>query len=542
MSVYRRSSDEVVDENPLEVYNQSDLSNQEREDDNDNSLQKFANEEDENTFTFVSTASNEEIQPTNSQEFHTNEEYLEVGVIEVSEDTPFEHECSYIEEVKQEPNKSDVGKFECLYCAKIFISRSGRDTHQQLKHRIPKEFDASEIDSHEVEAELSSGELVRAWKCPLCNLVSRRKNHHQTHLIRHAIRDKEETNKHEFQETNNLLISQSKTLRFVDGASFETAEHSVENNVPNRLPTIGLQLQKKIKSSYYSHVVTHTDRESDYYSCSSCNAVFKDKDSASVHVSKYGAVWTRMCSTTSCVDCGVVFVNENLLKRHQGFHGLADVARRLVYNECLECSVIFKNQIDLESHLQDHSSEHFQYKPETTTQLDGCEVIVKDLQANPGPTDFRCGHCVKFGSREYLNFHITLFHANLICPIDNQDFSRSLGYFYDHMKIKHPYEFESLRFDCPVPHCGESFTTRASMIDHCRTCTKKRFSCDHCDMRFHLRRQQENHMKLVKGIKKHKCEDCGKNFVNKTELNVHARSHTNLKPYRCLYAGCNKVS
>lgn len=503
---------------------------------NDNTFLDLTNAEEDSR---DSTASNAEPLETN-EEYESNEEYLEEdfsSVIEVTDDVIYEQEESFIE-VKQEPNTSDGGNFECLYCDKTFVSRSGRDTHKQLKHKIPEEFDAGEIAFHEIELELSSGELVRAWKCPLCGQESRRKNHHQTHLIRHAIREKEENIKYESEETN-IVISNSQTLRFVGPTSLESQVSSQGLKTDNRQMAASIPPpDKKMKVSNVCVLNNKLDDGSVVYSCSSCKSVYKDRNLASAHVSKFGAL--GMCAINNCAECSVVFPNEKLFKRHQKYHELEAI--QMKYFECLPCSVMYKSVQDLANHLKQHTNPDFQFTPEMTTQLEGCEFVVKDLQAVPSATDFYCGHCAKFGPRDFINFHMTLFHASLICPFDYQNFSRSLGYFYDHMRVKHPQKFNfEIFFVCTTENCEERFASKSLMSEHSKTCIKKKFPCSHCEMRFSLERQLKHHMALVDGIKKFKCEYCGKGFVTKTELSVHVRSHTNTKPYKCPFPDCGKT-
>lgn len=94
-------------------------------------------------------------QPMEVVEFDTSEEYLEEEVLQesvnfrVNEDTNdfdrtqvniMEDTESCTTEMKLEPNSchGDIKPYVCFYCERAFLSRSGRDTHQQMTHKIPE--------------------------------------------------------------------------------------------------------------------------------------------------------------------------------------------------------------------------------------------------------------------------------------------------------------------------------------------------------------------------------------------------------------------
>lgn len=483
-----------------------------------------------------------------------NEEYLEEDeviienyeeeFVSMNEQEPLTEEIPLQYEVKMETN-SDVKPFLCSFCEKTFLSRSGRDTHQQLKHKVPNEFDQN-VDDHQLEIVLETGELIRAWKCPFCELVSRRRNHHQTHLIRHAIRNKEETIKQETHEKCMVIagthsLSASSSAIEHDCVMLDSSpEHAEKRETATSFTTTSTP-PKKDKSCDCYAVSNQSDEGSVHFSCSECGSMFHNEDDANVHILKYGS--NGLCVTNVCIECNVVFVTEKLFKRHQSYHILSSISDKLNYYECLTCAVVFNCEKHLENHLKQHSTdESFQYEPVTTTLLDGYEVLIKDLDQEWNRKDLHCGYCIKFGTRNEINLHLTLFHGNLVCPFDKQDFSRSLGYFVDHMKTKHAEHFDKVVLSFTCPHCKvEEFPTKSLMTMHSKMCRAKAFPCDHCNKVFALERQLKYHLLLVNGIKNFKCTYCDKKYSNRTGLNIHTRSHTNYKPYSCSFPGCNKT-
>lgn len=505
---------------------------------------------DENNSNDTSNVSQMSEEQPESPAVLTGEEYLEEEESIVEQyATPFEEEKDEQEllieeiplqyEIKLEPN-IDEKPFVCTICTKTFQSRSGRDAHIQVKHKARGEIEQN-VDAHERDCVLETGELVRAWECPQCGLVSRRKNHHQTHLIRHAIRAAEETIKQESKELN-IAITETPTIEDQSGSVDEevvTVDSSPEHAEKCESTSIDIlpNIPKKVKINECYACISST---SDKFSCSECNSMFKTEDSANVHVLKYGS--SGLCVNSICAECNVVFSNDKLLKRHLSSHSLSPIADKLNYYECSDCSVVFSCQKNLDKHIENHSVENYRYEPVETTQLDGCEILMKDLEVEWNRKDLHCAYCIKFGSRNEINLHMTLFHATLICPFDKQDFSRSLGYFVDHMKTKHSEQFGKAVLSFSCPHCTVAeFPTKSQMMEHCKTCQAKAFPCSHCNKVFALERQLKHHLVLVDGVKNHKCTYCDKRYANRTELNVHIRSHTNFKPYSCSFPDCDKA-
>ena len=299
-----------------------------------------------------------------------------------------------IEDVKfivEEENCTKI--FVCQYCEKSFASRSGRDTHQQIKHKAPQNFDERSFEEHETEMILESGQTIRVWKCPLCNLISKKRSHHQTHLIRHAIRDK--TEEQERIDVDSAMIA------------------------AEMMDTVNQSPSKRKETCYVL-------RENDHYSCSKCGAKYQEEETAKIHVQKYGN--TGFCTGYLCMKCDVVFPSFKLFKNHESFHMLAPISGSLKFFECTVCLVVFGKQKDLAAHIENHDDD-YQYEVEHSTQLDGAELLTFDLNHENDKNDFHCGYCIKTGNLNDVNFHVALFHGNLVCPFDKREFSRAGNYF-----------------------------------------------------------------------------------------------------------------
>ena len=473
----------------------------------------------------------------NEESMESNEEYLEEVVDLLPEPDVDNNEDSYqsippdiqeftCQEIKIEPVES---VYSCQYCEKTFASRSGRDTHQQLKHKCPDDFDPINYICHEHEFEVD-GKPCLVWRCPICSHFSKKKDHHRTHMIRHAIREKEDLVKLETESGFVLENEDSQEGQIV----FAVEEKSIENFLP---PVVSDK-----PDACQLLVIT----EEDLFSCTVCHSKFPNEETGKFHVQKFGN--SSLCISCVCPDCNVIFPSKKLLKRHQDLHVLDGISHCLNYFECLTCSVVFSNQKDLDAHLKLHvrlpkdGNELYQYQSEYNTKLDGCELQLENFRETwMGTGRLRCGHCSKIANREAMNLHVTFFHASLKCPFDNQEFSRSLGYFVEHMKSKHPGDFKGVTVSFKCPFCKDNFASLTAMKNHCKTCQEKRIDCSHCDKKFFTERQLKLHLSLVSGAKNFKCATCEKTFSNKTELTVHSRMHSNEKPYLCTFPNCDKA-
>lgn len=464
--------------------------------------------------------------------FHKPQEDLDTSSIDQTDDEELMYETQNEEYLEQDEDdsldcndeavmdtdevqldiKKDSKQYECQLCYRKFASRSGRDTHNQLKHKAPNVLDSTLADEHEIEVDHEDGTITKAWRCPICQRVSKKKNHHQTHITRHAIRETDEAMKQGIQQ-----------------GEFTTTPMSSEATKVESKPEI-----KKVLSRVPVHHPSHINTADDHFSCSRCKSKFADVEDANSHIQKYAK--TGMCKDCFCKDCSVVFSSQKLYKRHITFHEVSPIAASLAFPVCKKCQIVFGSPKDLEVHL---GTNHL-CETDRTSQLEGAELLIFDLQSDMSSENYRCGNCVKTGTKDEIYLHITLFHGSLVCPIDKQEFARSTGYFLEHMKSKHPDLFGvELSFKCA--HCVQIFSSKEARDDHCLKCDSKKFQCSHCEKKFAFERQLKRHISLVEGIKSHKCYFCDKCFVNRTELNVHSRVHTNERPYFCSFPGCGKT-
>lgn len=333
---------------------------------------------------------------------------------------------------------------------------------------------------------------------------------------------------------------------------YEEEEESIldeeQNNLSENIPSTPIPRKRKVHKS--TEIADHdakakknklsTDSVSVCvnYMCSSCMNSYPDEKTANEHIIKFSN--NNVCKTCRCDGCSVLLSSEEAFRKHISFHFISRISHMLNYFDCTYCNVAFGNEIDYDKHAKCHTDdENFIYKFEGRAQIDGCEILPREVH---GDDIWGCGHCdMQFGSKNDINFHLTLFHANLICPFDKQPYLKSVFYLANHLKTKHADQFceEEIEFSCPF--CNRSFQNRQEMNNHTKECDEKKFSCNHCEKKFALERQLKEHLLIVKGDFKYSCSACNKLFTNKAALTVHARIHTMTKPYICTFEGCNKT-
>ncbi|XP_077346065.1 uncharacterized protein LOC143989674 isoform X2 [Lithobates pipiens] len=95
----------------------------------------------------------------------------------------------------------------------------------------------------------------------------------------------------------------------------------------------------------------------------------------------------------------------------------------------------------------------------------------------------------------------------------------------------------------PAPHSvdGPSYSSYPeepqTVRDGAVLPTEKSFSCTECGKCFQFKSNLNVHKRSHTGVKPHSCPECGKCFIQKSELVIHQRSHTGEKPYSCPECG-----
>ncbi|KAL7020818.1 hypothetical protein ACKWTF_011652 [Chironomus riparius] len=254
---------------------------------------------------------------------------------------------------------------------------------------------------------------------------------------------------------------------------------------------------------------------------------------------------TKNSSKNCCNDCGLKFKDQRAYQLHERCHELFKTVANhsdSIFPSCNTCNQKFLNEDLLQHHLNKHDkNENLSEAIETeigAIRQQG-KIFTNFIRSDgeTGLTDYtwKCGHCdsKNFSKEENCNLHLLLVHTvSFVCPIDKMEFKgfKSVSLFIHHLRNKHSELFPNLSFNCTF--CQREFPTIYDKLNHMKNCDRKNLQCDHCGKRFWKKGDLLTHLKYVTGEVQFKCSVCTKKCISASDLSIHLRSHSKIKPYK----------
>ncbi|KAL4622555.1 zinc finger protein 362 [Arapaima gigas] len=99
---------------------------------------------------------------------------------------------------------------------------------------------------------------------------------------------------------------------------------------------------------------------------------------------------------------------------------------------------------------------------------------------------------------------------------------------------------EGKTYRCKV--CPLTFFSKSDMQIHAKSHTEaKPHKCPHCSKSFANASYLAQHLRIHLGVKPYHCSYCEKSFRQLSHLQQHTRIHTGDRPYKCAHPGCEKA-
>ncbi|XP_036411473.1 zinc finger protein 384-like isoform X4 [Megalops cyprinoides] len=90
--------------------------------------------------------------------------------------------------------------------------------------------------------------------------------------------------------------------------------------------------------------------------------------------------------------------------------------------------------------------------------------------------------------------------------------------------------------------CAVTFFSKSDMQIHAKSHTEaKPHKCPHCSKSFANSSYLAQHIRIHSGAKPYTCSYCQKTFRQLSHLQQHTRIHTGDRPYKCVHPGCEKA-
>lgn len=329
------------------------------------------------------------------------------------------------------------------------------------------------------------------------------------------------------------------------------------------------------KPSFRRHIKFYhgTPTPADFFECAHCCKKFTSKGNLANHMRVHSKTLNSLKSC-KCEVCGKILLQNNLKNHIKRSH------LKLLNYECGKCGLRFVHKHELRNHtdrmhnrkrVRDRSfqcdychrwyfdknavekhivAKHLGIKCELCSRAFSTSMLLK---AHRSKGCIRCEVChAAFPCRSMLNYHFTLNHLKE----SEREFYEcdycSKRYLLRGLLKKHIYtsHLKHRLFECD--DCGESFSSRAGIVNHlrqnhmvvlyCHICFKRFFRdsdfvrhkrakcrpppnvpCEICNKTFPTVARLSHHLRDTHGPERYQCDICGDKFKHRSSLPRHFR-------------------
>ena len=220
----------------------------------------------------------------------------------------------------------------------------------------------------------------------------------------------------------------------------------------------------------------------------------------------------------------------NHIRRRRHFEIHHQVSSLHLY-PCHYCWEWFPTTEDLESHHVYHNEDPERLYCNICSASFKAQINTKLLFSK----EEKDGTTILLGQNS-LNSHLKSHQAKPIC--------KTCGKELEHARALalHMQSHKEKKLTCDV--CGAKFFHRQALEDHTniKHSGKLDFACEECEKRFPTFAYLKSHQKSHTDLKPYICKGCGKGFRTKKEADRHFIAiHTDIRPFECSYEGCTKT-
>ncbi|XP_062544309.1 zinc finger protein 626-like [Armigeres subalbatus] len=293
--------------------------------------------------------------------------------------------------------------------------------------------------------------------------------------------------------------------------------------------------------------------------CKICGQVFAFYSQATHHV----AVHTPKELRLRCNLCSKTFCRDYDLKVHMlEFHKQATANF-----ECALCEQSFETKSDLAKHREIHLNSPCQFC-DRKNPFGSYKKLLEHFRLIHEKQIYKCEQCARcfLGRREYENhmekhqdgtfencveFALRFWENGSTCTGCERSYYNE-EYLIAHREKEHkvyklpPPDINlsdvQLEYKFKCNECDARFRVKATLKSHTFIHHRNQPTiCDHCGASFKSKYEADSHVRFVHTKDyRFRCEYCGKGCATSSDLTVHRRTHTNERPYKCSYEGCEK--